>query len=157
MPIFTLQIKADFENIDYIELIPNNLFKLDVENNGQIKEGITVSSEDLIEIDGSKGTANFVMKFTGAKQSSHISIIKNAKGTTGRLSQDDIGFVTIATMECRGLNIIKWHISNDFMAVGLTGTKFNEVDLSDEDGYADFDEATGQGVSIEAVETKIGR
>ena len=56
MPLYLLQIKAELENIASIQPIENNLWKLNiVSSGGDSKDGITVSGEDIIELEGSKG------------------------------------------------------------------------------------------------------
>lgn len=66
MTIFAIQVRATLENISKLIPIQNNLWKFDVVNSsGERKEGITVSLEDEIQLEGSRGTANFVMKWPG--------------------------------------------------------------------------------------------
>ena len=56
MPLYLLQIKAELENIASIQPKENNLWKLNiVSSGGDSKDGITVSGEDIIELEGSKG------------------------------------------------------------------------------------------------------
>ena len=76
MPVFALEIKADLENISKLRPLENNLWKLDISNSeAERKLGITVSAGDEIDIEGSRGTANFIMKWPGSKQQSYIKIV----------------------------------------------------------------------------------
>ena len=82
MPTFVLFIKAELENV--AKLIPSNnvLWKFDVVNAAsERKEGITVSASEEIELHGSRGTANFVMKWQGDKHESYIKIVHVKKVT----------------------------------------------------------------------------
>ena len=64
MPIFLLKIKADLENIDEIICRPDNLWQFNIASStdpSDTRDGITVSEMDAIELNGSKGEANYVM------------------------------------------------------------------------------------------------
>lgn len=68
MTIFALQIKATLENVSKLIPISNNLWKFDIINSsGERREGITVTLEDQIELEGSRGIANYVMKWPGER------------------------------------------------------------------------------------------
>ena len=166
MPIYHLKIKAELENIEYLKKIPNNLWKFDViSTGGDTKEGVTVSEEDIIELDGSKGEANYIMKWTGSNQQAYIKIINN-KSIQDIYTCDDSNrntYVTILGLECRNLEISKWIPDIDFIAMGKSNgendhdtTIFNEVDLSDlGDGWCDYDEHTNESVSITNLQYQI--
>ena len=62
------------------------------------------------------------------------------------------------SVECRGIEPIEWLLNMDsrFECIGLTEeTKFNEIDLSDNE-WSEYDERAGCGVSIMEVKTRIG-
>lgn len=65
--------------------LPENLWKLDVQSTDGCdkKSGITVSEGNVEPLEGSRGEANYVMKWKGATQQSYIKIMPNAKGVTG--------------------------------------------------------------------------
>ena len=113
-----------------------------------------MSEDDTIELDGSRGEANFVMKWPGSSQQAYIKIIK-LKACKEAFTSDDTGFVRMVALECRGLDIDAWTVTTDFKAKGTENTVFYDVDLSDEDGWCDFDEKTQEPVSVSGVETRI--
>lgn len=110
MPVFLLKIKADLENI--AELTPQfeNLWKFDIKSqDGEERLGITVSKADVLELNGSKGDANYVMKWH--KADSHQAYIKlvDVKKVDGTYKATESGtWVTILGLECRGLVPTKW-------------------------------------------------
>jgi hypothetical protein len=98
MPIYLLQICADLEGIEQLTPLPNNLWKLDIQSDssgGDVKKGVTVSSEDAIELDGSKGEANFVMKWPKAKAQSYMRLVDVKKCDMTYKAADSGKFVTV--------------------------------------------------------------
>jgi hypothetical protein len=68
MPVFALEIKATLENISKLTPLPGNLWKFDIANSAsERKEGVTVGSDDEIPLEGSRGSANYVMHWSGTK------------------------------------------------------------------------------------------
>lgn len=66
------------------------------------RNGITVSRGDVLELSGSKGDANFVIKWSNSKNQSYMKII-DKKGISGEYTSSDTGkFITILVLECRG-------------------------------------------------------
>ena len=154
MPLFLLKIKTELENIRQLTPIKDNMWKFNVRSmDGEIREGITFSSSDVLELVGSKGTANFIMKWKGSKEQSYIKIVE-VKKCDGSYKLDDAGkFVTILGIECRGLEPCAWIPSTDFLAETNSG-KLMETDLTDLD-WADYDEDCDETVSIMGLEYKI--
>ena len=126
---------------------------------GELKEGITVCAIDEIEIEGSRGHANFVMKWHGSKQQAHIKILPLDKHLSpGFYPAEKSGeFIKVAAFECRGLSLERWIPGTDFAVEGSTGTVFPAVDLSDPDGWADYDEGSDESVSVMGLEHRIVR
>lgn len=110
MPLFLLKIKADLENV--AELTPQfeNLWKFNIAStDGEERLGITVSKADVLELNGSKGDANYVMKWH--KADSHQAYIKlvDVKKIDGTYKAADSGtWVTLLGLECRGLVPTAW-------------------------------------------------
>lgn len=160
MPTYALEIKADLEGI--ARLIPNenNPWQFDIasESGGaETKEGITVSAVDDLEIEGSRGTANFIMKWRESKQHAYIKIVPMHK-EAGVYPIEKAGeFVKIVAFECRGLTLENWKPGADFFAESPVGTIFRDVDLTDPDGWTDYDEEAGEAVSIMNLEFRIVR
>lgn len=162
MPSFALEIKADVEGVAKLIPLENNVWQFDVSSDsggGELKTDITVSPLDEIEIEGSKGHANFVMKWHGSRQQAYIKILPlDKRMSAGYYPAEKSGeFVKVAAFECRGLSIDRWKPGSDFSAEGSSGTVFAAVDLSDPDGWTDYDEDSGESVSVMNVEHRIVR
>ena len=158
MPVFALEIKADLENVSKLRPLENNLWKLDISNSdSERKLGITVSAGDEIDIEGSRGIANFILKWPGSKQQSYIKIVRLEK-CSGEYSGSDSGsFVRIVGFECRGLVIDRWIPTVDFEVETSSGVIIEGgADLSDGD-WADFDDRANQSVSVINLEHRIVR
>jgi hypothetical protein len=158
MPIYVLDIKADIENIKKMTVLSDVLWKFDIANtSGEVKEGITFTSVDDIELQGSRGTCNVVVKWPGEKSQAYIKIIE-LKKCVGEYNEEQSGtFVPILAIECRGLEPTRWIPGRDFRVEGTTGTVFDNVDLGDPDGWTDFDEQNDACVSIMNLEHRIRR
>ncbi len=119
-----------------------------------MRKGITVSSEDVYPLEGSRGEANFIIKWPYANEQSYIKFI-SPKGVATSIPAEKSGeYVTILAMECRNIEPTAWHPSFDFIVKSSGGTVFDKVDLSDKD-WADYDEENDLSVSITNLEYKI--
>eukprot|EP00599_Poterioochromonas_sp_BG-1_P011709 CAMPEP_0173158986 /NCGR_PEP_ID=MMETSP1105-20130129/16786_1 /TAXON_ID=2985 /ORGANISM="Ochromonas sp., Strain BG-1" /LENGTH=161 /DNA_ID=CAMNT_0014077225 /DNA_START=48 /DNA_END=533 /DNA_ORIENTATION=+ len=157
MPQFYLKVKADLENIKSLTPSVGNLWKLDIQTpgGGEVRNGITISSDDVYPLEGSRGEANFVIKWPYATDQSYIKILTNNRGVKPSYTSDDSGnYVTILGLECRNIEPTAWHPSFDFVIESSEGTTFDKVDLSDRD-WADYDEENDLSVSITNLEYKI--
>lgn len=162
MPAYALEIKADLEGLAKLIPLENNLWQFDISSDsggGEKKEGITVCAIDEIEIEGSRGLANYTMKWHGSRQHAYIKIIPLEKHLSpGFYPAEKAGtYIKVAAFECRGLCLDKWIPGADFAAEGITGTVFAEVDLSDPDGWTDYDEGAEESVSVMGLEHRIVR
>lgn len=116
--------------------------------------GVTVRRSELSPLDGSKGEANFIVKFKGHSSQSYIKMV-DIKGVDGNYTADQSGtWVTILAFECRGLDILRWKPEIDFVAVSASGNAFENVDLSSGD-WAEFEEEGNLSISVMNVETKV--
>lgn len=107
-----------------------------------------------MELEGSRGDANFIMKWPGSKAQSYIKIV-DLKGVSGNYTEENGGgWVPVLGLECRGIVPIAWHVGRDFIAEASSGKFFEDVDLSEGD-WADYDEDGDAAVSITNVETKV--
>ena len=113
-----------------------------------------MSRADVIPLEGSKGDANYVMKWPGSKVQAYIKIIdlKNVSGSYGAESTGE--WTAVLGLECRGLEPLKCTLERDFVAESSGGHYFEEVDLSEGD-WAEYDEENDMSVSVMNVETKI--
>jgi Eukaryotic protein of unknown function (DUF866) len=74
MPTFVLHVKCTLEGVAKLEADANTTWILTVESQdgSESREGVYISRNEEILLDGSKGIAHFVVKFKGAnKQVSH--------------------------------------------------------------------------------------
>ena len=155
MVVFVLYVKAELENIASIKLKEDVRWCMDVKqaNSDEIREGVFVSAAEEHELTGSRGTANFVLKWPGSKKESYINV-QEVKNLTRFVTGADSGqFVPIVGFECRGLEPIKWHPREDFIVESEGGALFEEVDLSDD--WADYDEENDLSVCIQEIESKF--
>lgn len=157
MPIFHLLMKADLEGIAKLEPVPGNNWKFNIRSSGgHERNGITVSSADEMEIEGSRGTANFIVRFDKGSDPSYIKLVEpKIKGFDGSYSKSG-EWVTILAMECRGLEPVDWVPSVDFDAISNSGKRFEGIDLSDKD-FSDYDDEADEAVSILNLEWKFER
>ena len=128
---------------------------LDVKEAGgeEVKQGVFVSRDEEAEIEGSRGTANMVMRFApGSKQCSLTVVdVKGKTNTTRPLTADDGGMVPIVAFECRGMEPVKWTPTSGYVCRSTGGKAFDDVDLT-EGEWADYDEDNELPVSIGGVE-----
>jgi len=114
MPKFALQMKCELENV--LE------FRIDLENvewtvhlergsDGLRKADQTLKKSDEFEMEGSRGVANYIMKWEkGDKAACNISIL-DEKSVDGTYSADDNAqWKTMGVMEARGCDIIGWSL-----------------------------------------------
>ncbi|KAF5827838.1 hypothetical protein DUNSADRAFT_18628 [Dunaliella salina] len=120
----------------------------------EVRKGVHVSALEQHELPGSKGTANFILKFDkGSKSTASISIVdsKDLKGVLRGLTAEDADagkFVPVAALECRGLEPIGYTPESDWMVEAANSqTKWDDVDLS-EGEWTEYDEKAGEGVGV---------
>eukprot|EP00621_Florenciella_sp_RCC1693_P007778 CAMPEP_0182533616 /NCGR_PEP_ID=MMETSP1323-20130603/13992_1 /TAXON_ID=236787 /ORGANISM="Florenciella parvula, Strain RCC1693" /LENGTH=70 /DNA_ID=CAMNT_0024743527 /DNA_START=27 /DNA_END=236 /DNA_ORIENTATION=- len=66
MPKFCLKLKATLENVAKMEAAPENQWSLMVQSpDGSETCEAYVSTDEEMELDGSKGTAHFIKKWQG--------------------------------------------------------------------------------------------
>ena len=158
MPLFALEVKANLENMARLFPAENNAWKLDVSSDSESRNGVTVCADDVIELEGSRGTANFVVRFPGSKQQSYIKIVPLEKCSWEYRADQSGEFVRIIGFECRGLTIDRWiPTASDFSGETTSGFMFDAVDLTDGDGWTEYDEQAGEAVSVMELEHRIVR
>ena len=111
MVVFVLRFKADIENVEEISFPEHAQWCLNLKQSDgdEVKEGVYVSSEEEIAMSGSRGVANFVMKYPGGSKEVSLNV-QQIKGTTRAYTLDDSGsYVPIVAFECRG-----WYESTSF-------------------------------------------
>lgn len=129
MVFYVLKIKGDLEGIDKLIPKPGNYWKFNIAgpdgvDSGDIKKGITLCADEVVDIAGSRGEANFICRFPGSDQQAHASLVpipdkaskkKSPKFLEAVYKKSDSGeFVPILCIECRGLEPVGWIPSIDF-------------------------------------------
>ncbi|CAD7700741.1 unnamed protein product [Ostreobium quekettii] len=151
MPFFLLSIKANLENVASLSAPPGFQFCLTVKNpqGEDTREGIWVSAADEFPISGSRGTANYVMRWVkgvGKEASMNVTEVKGV--THPEYTGDDSDqFVPIVAFECRGLDPIELKPTGGWRVESTSGKVFDDVDLSEGD-WAEYDEDAGETVGV---------
>lgn len=156
MPTYKVSIKCDLENVKMLTPIPNNLWTFNIASVGGAdrRDGITVSEGDAMELEGSKGSAHFVMKWNKGEQQSYIKVVP-LKKVTGTYNESDNGkWVPILGLECRGIDVVDYVPGIDFDVETTGGTKFQSIDLTEKE-WSEYDEENDLSLSIMNFETKI--
>ncbi|KAJ8612690.1 hypothetical protein CTAYLR_002136 [Chrysophaeum taylorii] len=158
MPVFVLSIKVDLENVSSLAPKTQSVWVIDAKNgqSDETRRGVTISAGDDFEIEGSRGTANLIIKFADAKEKSTCRILssddKKLKKLKLRAVTDD-NWTPFLAMEARGMDVLKVDLGDNFVAASTEGTIF-DVDLSDGD-WADYDEPNDLPVSVTNAITKV--
>eukprot|EP01031_Cornospumella_fuschlensis_P030473 gene30473-36832_t len=160
MPLFFLKIKAELENVRSLVPLSGNLWKFDIQSPGaaDVREGITVTVEDTYPLEGSRGEANFMIKWPYTNEQAYIKILSAHRDVKTMYRAEDSGnYVTILALECRGLEPTKWHPSVDFSVVSAHGKVYkagDEVDLRDRD-WAEYDAEHDENVQVFNLDYRI--
>ncbi|CAK0891719.1 unnamed protein product [Prorocentrum cordatum] len=127
---------AQLDGVARIDFPAETNWVLDVKNpaGDEVRERITVNSVEEYDIPNSKGTANFLVKWEGAKSSSSMSVftptraseVKELKGkagnTLGSYTSEQAGqSVLVAIFDCRGIEPILWHPEGPFTVTSEVG------------------------------------
>ncbi|KAL0028673.1 hypothetical protein WJX79_009914 [Trebouxia sp. C0005] len=145
MVVFLLQIKASLENVAKISLPEGHEYCIDVKNSTgeDQREGVRVTSTHEQDLPGSRGVANFALKWVkDAKSAASLNVVSIKKVTREYTAQDERQFVSIIGFECRGMDVINWHPEDGFRVESTSGQLFDNVDLSDGE-WVDYDEKLG--------------
>jgi hypothetical protein len=70
MVLFVLYFKASLENVEIISFPENHTWCLDVRNpqsDWEVRERVTLSTDDVLDVSGSRGSFNFVVRWDGHK------------------------------------------------------------------------------------------
>eukprot|EP00887_Chlorella_sp_A99_P001614 scaffold8.g1614.t1 len=129
MVLFLLCIKADLEGVASVSL-PEARYCLTVKNSAgeDVREGVYVSADEVHELSGSRGTANFRLKWVrDAKHEAYLNL------------------------QARGLGQFSDTRSAGFLVKGKSGQVWEDVDLSERE-WVDYDEKSGASVSIMGLE-----
>eukprot|EP01026_Neomeris_dumetosa_P031729 TRINITY_DN2515_c0_g1_i10.p3 TRINITY_DN2515_c0_g1~~TRINITY_DN2515_c0_g1_i10.p3 ORF type:complete len:163 (-),score=24.27 TRINITY_DN2515_c0_g1_i10:469-957(-) len=157
MVMFLLYIKADLENISSIKLPEGYAYCLTVKNSAgeDVREGVYVSATEEHEMAGSRGTANFVLKWARDAKTNASLNVTDVKKVTREYTGDDSGqFVPIIGFDCRGMEPIAFHPENGWIVTSSKGKTFEDVDLREKE-WADYDDENDLSVNILEFESKF--
>ena len=160
MPLYLLQIKCDLENIgSLVPSLGNDKWQITLVVGCQGDEDTTKEiaidmTDEKEELDGG-GKADAAFTFIKGQPKAHITIV-NVKKVTGTYSESDAGkYHTILGLECRGCVPKEWLFGTEFNAITSNDKVFSMIDLSDKDGWYDYDEDNDCSVSVQNFEYKF--
>lgn len=158
MVVQLIELKLDMENIKSFTIPDDHIWKLDLvfPSTGDSRSGINLSPSEEVEIPNSRGTANLVLRIdknvcATLKIQPLPKIVRN--GITDEESEKG-QFVPVLAVECRGCEIQSWTPTGYYQVATLSGSIFDEVDLSAGEFY-DVDPETNEPVSIISFKSKI--
>jgi len=152
MVLLVLYVKAEFENIASIEFpSPDYHYCFDVKDaqSDDERKGVFLCQSDVVELENSRGEANFVMKFPDSKKQASV-VFTDVKGLTTKGVVDKSGeWVPVMGFECRGLEPTTFYPAKGVTIKSEGGTVWKDVDLSeDPDGWFEYCENAGDSVSV---------
>ncbi|CAK9011790.1 UPF0587 protein YCR090C [Durusdinium trenchii] len=161
MPLIAMFMKAEMEGVDKLVFPEEDAWKVDIQQSGgtEIREGVTIDPTNEEDVPNSKGTANFLIKWDGAKAPSSISLVTPTRSTPLKdkevkdkplLQYSEAGTMQpVAIFDCRGAEPVKWYPIG--LVVETSWGRFENVDLSDPDGWMECSE-TGDTAAISEVQ-----
>ena len=159
MVLLVLHVKAELENIESITFPPDIQYCFDVKDaqSDEEKKGVFLCADEIAEVDGSKGDANFAMRFPDCKKQCTVTFTDVKGVTRDTITAEDSGnFVPIRGFDCRGLELAKWTPTEGLVVTSAGGTKWENVDLgADPDGWFEYCEKCGESVGITELEFEI--
>ncbi|KAJ1344595.1 hypothetical protein BSLG_000118 [Batrachochytrium salamandrivorans] len=114
---------------------------------------VNVNGLELIEMTNSKGSANLIMRCKFCKSEGSVDLELN---TVMPYNLEKTGkFSPLIIIEGRGWEPTEWVPAGGFKGEGAeTGTKFEEIDLSERE-WSDYDEKAGEAVEILEIESSL--
>lgn len=158
MVLFILYVKVELDNVKCIEIPKNHQWCLDLKQptSDEVRKGVFVSEEEELEIENSRGTAHFLMKWPGGKKNSQLTVMREVKNVTKDITLERSDeFVPIVGFDCRGLEPTHWYPNGGYVvrSDGSDNVSFEDVDLMDD--WAEYDEECNATVGIYNLEYKF--
>ena len=107
---------------------------------------------ERLDVDGSKATANFILKCKLCDRTGYIDYCPN---TIKKYSKSE-SFASIVTLECRNIEIVEFVPKSHFHATGTEGdcdSEFHDIDLGNEPDWAGYDEQYEATVGVYELKT----
>ncbi|KAJ9467352.1 UPF0587 protein C2D10.03c [Diplonema papillatum] len=158
MPAFNMQFKAQMEGIEKLVISTEERLNVACTNSvsGDTFPNLWLDQSEEVEIAGSRGTANLVVK-VGDKQHGTVCV-ENFKKDFEYPAEKVGQWVTVCKLECRNIEPTKWIISGgEFTAFGGEGkTKFDTIAFED-GAWFDYDDNQRCEVNVQEVEGRFVR
>lgn len=154
MPIIALYVKAELENVASFRAPEGHLWCLDVSPSagGDTREKVMLDPTEELELHGSRGTANLVIK-DGKRE--HTMSVVEVKDLVKPLTPDD-EWAPIVAFDCRGMEPTAWHPTEGYEVTSTGGKVFADVDLSEDPTmWADYDDKANEPVQISNLEWRF--
>ncbi|KAG9389875.1 Protein of unknown function DUF866 eukaryotic [Carpediemonas membranifera] len=148
------ELKATLENVGSLVVSPDMPYNVQIKCSlcGEIHQKTVQLTEDHLEPipPKNRSEAHFVMKCKGCGRVNSLSITKVTPYTQSESWQ------MVCELECRGFEVSEWY-PRHFVGTGIEGAEEAkyEVELEDEEGWADYDERFDMPVSVLDLETRI--
>ncbi|KAI9499008.1 hypothetical protein BDB00DRAFT_797805 [Zychaea mexicana] len=150
-----LYLKVNLENVTDLKPVHEYEwhFKIQCGSCRETDENwISFNPHDTVDMPGSRGSANLVMRCKFCKRESSAQF---ECGIQAYSAEKNNAFQKIASFDCRGLELVDFSPRDPWVAEGTeSGTKFEDIDLS-EGEWAEYDEKSGEPVGIAEIEVQF--
>eukprot|EP01104_Vermistella_antarctica_P021497 TRINITY_DN974_c0_g1_i1.p1 TRINITY_DN974_c0_g1~~TRINITY_DN974_c0_g1_i1.p1 ORF type:complete len:155 (-),score=39.57 TRINITY_DN974_c0_g1_i1:162-626(-) len=141
---FALELKASLDNVESLATVEDMqwFMKVKCSNCGEEHANVVYVTAGESTSTG-RGEANLVIKCKMCRRENSVDIL------TPSIQKYTISdqWQKVVTFDCRGIEPTAYLARDGFVAVATSGTKFDEVDFTDDD-FADYDEKSGEAVSV---------
>ncbi|KAI8880931.1 DUF866-domain-containing protein, partial [Backusella circina FSU 941] len=152
-----LYLKAELENITDLAPVEDYQwhFKLECTSCHEVDESwISFNQQDTYDMNGSRGTANLVMRCKFCKRDMSIQFEPNFK-IKKYDGENSNKFQQMAQFDCRGVDMVDFSARDGWVAKGAeSGTSFEDIDLT-EGEWVEYDEKSGEPVGISNIEVQF--
>ncbi|KAJ3414797.1 hypothetical protein HDV05_006044 [Chytridiales sp. JEL 0842] len=137
MPKFTLHLQADLQNLSNLQPTSGASHTWTIQAKCSscketMENWVTFTADEDVEIPGSRGTANLVVKCKFCGSTGNLSVLKDSMHAYTEGTKK--GLVTV---ECRGLEVTSWRPTNGEMFRAEnpeTGSVFEDIEIEVSEG-----------------------
>ncbi|CAC9699121.1 conserved protein, unknown function [Plasmodium reichenowi] len=150
-----VRIKAELENVKRLFCDDEYLWIFNIRDSTSslTRDNIQFRKTDILEIPNSRGTANFMIKWTEYPKYSTINFV-NTKNSCSYEEVNNNEWRDFASFECRGIELIDFIPSNNFIVEDTKGKLYYDVNLSDQN-WCDYNEEHEMCVGIYNLEYEV--
>ncbi|CAK0784172.1 hypothetical protein CVIRNUC_007375 [Coccomyxa viridis] len=164
--MIVLFIKARLEHVADLSLPKGYTYTVTVKDSRgeDERKGVEVTSTHEEELPGSRGTANFALRWhKDSKMAAHLNVHEIEKEVKTKAkdilrsaytAEDEGKFIGIVGFDCRGMDVTDWQPQDGFTVTSKSGAVFEDVDLSEKE-WMDYDEKLGESIGIYDLEWKL--